>query len=161
MATTTNYALRQDIIDRLSQVGVDYLADDDFDEETSEAEAVIGIDAPLRDVASMIDAALQPWMDVPISQDENDLNRRLRQLSIDLTAERVCSRRGHKVPQSLIDAAERARGDLDRIRDGDDKVPDLDYPEDGYSTQLRGSSRPIVARCLKPGHRPSRNGDVY
>ena len=152
MATTTQYCVRQDIIDRLSQTGILHVSDDDAKETVGETELRRSVDPAISAAAGEIDAALIPWIEVPLSQNEDDLNQWLRDRAIDLASEYIAARKGGKVPESFGKAAERSREWLKEAREGKLRVPGLVYPTDAFDLQLRVMGKP---RVMNP--RPTRS----
>lgn len=145
MAATTLYNKQQDVIDRLSETGVLYLADDASAGSVSAA-VQERIDDARRDAAAEVDAALAPWLVVvPFSQDEDSLNPWLRARSIDLAAERLAERKGTVVAESITLAATRARELLEHVRTGRMRAPNVPYPVDSFDDAKRQIGRPRVA----------------
>lgn len=147
--STTDYCSTQDVIDRLSENGVRYHADDDADGVVSTAESEAAIAPAIRMANAEIDEALCRWLNtVPIVQNESSLNAWLRERAIALAAEYVAARGGSNVPTSLTLAADRARASLVEVRLGPwdgIRVPGLTYPGDEYIEERRCVGVPRVA----------------
>jgi phage gp36-like protein len=136
------YCLEADVTDRLRQSGVDYLADDDLDESIDSDETAASLTKAVAAAAGEIDTALQKFFVVPLSQSENNLNRRLRSVAVDLAAEWMAGRGGGDVGDALSGAAQRAREFLADVATGAARVPGLAYPGDSDSDRIRRLGRP-------------------
>lgn len=134
-----SYCTRQDLVDRLSAVGLAYLADDDDDGEVSGSEEERLLDAVIAAADAEIDLALWPHVDLPI--ESNDW---VRDRAVDLASERLAERKGHAVPAGLWTAAARSRRWLDAVRRGEFRVPGLVYTVDGDEEGKRTLGRPRV-----------------
>jgi phage gp36-like protein len=121
-----SYCSRQDIIDRLSASGVIYVVDDDGDNNTPSPDELAYIDQAIAACDAEIDAALLPYVSIPI----DGFNEWLRHRDVDLAVERVIERKGQSVPSSLKEAADRSRRWLELIRKGEMRVPGLAYASD-------------------------------
>ena len=142
----TTYCLSQDVIDRLSNAGALYCADDDRDGTLDAAESDLIADA-IEAVSAEIDGYLTPVIEtVPIEQTAATLNRWLRDRCVDLACERIVARKGRKIPQSLGAAAVRAREWLDQVASKERRVPGLAYPGDGFREERMQIGRPVVGR---------------
>jgi len=145
MASTTLYCGRSDIDDRLSVAGVRFVADDNQSDDVTEAQRVSAIDTAIKFAGAMIDSALWPWVEtVPITQDTTTRNQYLLDVCVDLACERAAQRSGGTVPQVLADAADDARERLDLIREGELRVPGVDYPLDSHPQDLKRVGLPIT-----------------
>lgn len=139
------YCEVQDVLDRLSQVGVLYQTDDDDDGSYSTSDADL-IETCIAEAAVEIDAALAPWFDTPRSTAGNAwLNVRC----LDLASERLCERKGQTAPVSIAAAAERSRAWLELVRRGKEsdvgmRVPGLEYPGDSDTITAAEQGRPRV-----------------
>ncbi|MBX9655928.1 DUF1320 domain-containing protein [bacterium] len=134
------YCDRQDVIDRLSASGIIYVTDDDGDNGDPTPEELGYIDQAISACDAEIDAALLPYVSIPI----DGSNEWLRHRDVDLAVERVIERKGQSVPTSLKDAADRTRRWLELIRKGEMRVPGLAYPSDLSSEVDSSLGRPRV-----------------
>lgn len=134
------YCTRQDLIDRLSATGLVYVADDDGDHEVSSDEEESAMDAALLAADAEIDAALLPFVMLPIAGN----NEWLRHRAVDLAVERAIERKGQTVPPSLAEAARRSRQWLEKIRTGAMRVPGLEYTSDAPAEGTTSFGRPRV-----------------
>lgn len=144
-----SYCSRTDLKNRLSEVGVAFVADDDADSESSNAELVASSDKAISAADAEIDTALTPHgFTLPLTVSNTWLNQR----AIDIGAEHMAERGGGGVPASLAAAAKRSRDWLDDVRKGDLRVPYLTYPADGNQEERRRLGVPRSANpCCKRG----------
>lgn len=137
------YCGRQDVIDRLSASGVIYVTDDDGDNGDPSPDELAFIDQAIAACDAEIDAALLPYIPIPI----DGSNEWLRHRDVDLAVERVIERKGQSVPSSLTEAAHRSRQWLEMVRKGEMRVPGLTYPSDSTT----GMDAPIgLPRVVNP-----------
>ena len=92
-----SYCSRQDIVDRLGATGLVYVADDDGDQSVSNDEEEKAIEPALASAESEIDAALLPYVTLPIIRPSEWLRHR----AIDLAVERVIERKGQTLRRVL------------------------------------------------------------
>lgn len=142
-----SYCTADDVEDRLSAVGVSYLVDDNASESVDASEEGF-IQSAIDAVATEIDGALGQFFTSPRTSGSG--NEWLLHRCVDLAAERLCGRKGHKVPQSITDAATRSRDWLEEVRKGDRRVPGMTYPGDSDDLIRRTMGFPMVAN---PGDR--------
>ncbi len=146
MASTTLYCSRADLTDRLSDGGVDFVADDDGDGAVTEAEKVATLDRAIVAAGAVIDQALCPWINtLPVTQDDGSRNETLKLIAVDLASERLAARAGGTVPSAFTEAAVEAKERLERVRMGEERVCGLVYPTDGFETERRRLGSPKVA----------------
>ncbi|MBY0587104.1 DUF1320 domain-containing protein [bacterium] len=114
------YCSVQDVVDRLSETGVLYAADD-VNGSLSSDESNRAIVSSVEAAQAEIDAALASRVSLPIV----GTNEWLRYRAVDLAAERLAERKGQNVPTSLQEAARRSRQWLQEVRLGTQLVPGL------------------------------------
>lgn len=130
------YCTIQDIKDRLSDTGILFTVDDDDDNtlDSSEEDFIERIQAETR---SEVDAALCNWFELPLTG-SNTSNEWLRRVHLDLATERLLERKApQQISPPIKDAAARARQWLEQVRLGDFCIPELTYPTDSFSTELK------------------------
>jgi phage gp36-like protein len=135
-----SYCSVQDVIDRLSETGVLYVADDDGNGSLSSDETQRAIRSSIDAADAEIDAALASRVTLPIGGG----NEWLRYRSVDLSAERLAERKGQSVPTSLKEAARRSRQWLEEVRQGTQLVPGLTLfanPTSSATSSAPGSPR--------------------
>jgi len=141
----TVYCLNQDVIDRLSSVGILYCTDDDQSGTTGASETALITDA-VESVSAVIDGYLTTVIEtVPIVQTSTTLNRWLRDRCVDLACERLCGRKGKSVVGSIRATADWARNELEKVQNKEMRVPGLTYPGDGFVNERHQIGRPVVA----------------
>lgn len=140
-----SYCTQQDLVDRLSAVGLAYLADDDDDGEVSGSDEERLLDAVISAADAEIDLALAPHVELPVAS-----NDWLRDRAVDLASERLAERKGHAVPTGLWTAAARSRRWLDAARRGELRVPGLVYATDGDEEWKHAVGQPRVVNPTVP-----------
>jgi len=140
------YCSRQDIIDRLSAGGVIYVTDDEGDDGDPSPDELAFIDQAIAACDAEVDAALLPFVSLPIGT----TNEWLRHRAVDLAVERVIERKGQSVPTSLMEAAKRTRQWLDLVRKGEMRVPGLAYSSDSDTVAEVSAGWPRIINP-KPG----------
>lgn len=133
------YCDRRDLIDRLSEAGVLYIADDDSTGGASSGELEASLDRAIAAASAEIDAALTPIARLPLDVEL----AWLRDRAVDLASERLAERKGGPVPTALAAAATRSRAWLEAVRAGKLRVPGLASPRD--LPPGSGAGRPRVA----------------
>ena len=141
------YCNNADVIARLSQTGILYLADDDNDSILDANEDAF-VTSAINDASTEIDEALAPWFDDPRSCSGNAW---LNAKCVDLACERICGRKGQTPPQHVSEAARIAREKLDlvrRARSAPDglRVPGLVYPGDTDTAANFAYGRPLFTK---------------
>ncbi|QDU60004.1 hypothetical protein Pan216_08410 [Planctomycetes bacterium Pan216] len=144
-----SYCTSDDLVKRLGDAGILYVADDDADNVASSDEREAAIDEAIRAAGAEIDGSLLPHVNLPIA----GTNDWLRQRAIDLASEHLAERRGSHPPASLTNAAQRSRGWLEEVRLGTRRVPGLSYPSDRFDRETRHSSLPRVGNPTLPRER--------
>lgn len=124
----SSYCTYAQVSDRLSLVGLLYVIDDDDDNAADASEQDVVTEA-IEDASSEIDSALCYWFELPISA-SNAANDWLKFNAINLTVERLCERKGMTPPVGFQQAAQRTREDLDKVRAGSIRIPNMTYPID-------------------------------
>lgn len=146
-----SYASRTDLRNRLSEVGLAALIDDDLDSELSSSEHVAATDMALTAADADIDAAFgQLVRSLPLPANDWVTIR-----AIDLAAEYLASRKGRRVPESLKVRGDLARADLEKVRAGKLRPAGLVYISDAADgSEPRGL--PLAANPTVPRSAPHR-----
>ncbi|MBX9770804.1 MAG: DUF1320 domain-containing protein [Candidatus Obscuribacterales bacterium] len=124
------YCNEQSVIDRLSNTGILFIADDDED-NTLDTNEMAFVSQAILDTSTEIDVALATVIDLPIV----GTNLFLQRINVDLAAERLCERKGGEVPAGILAAANRARTWLSMIMKKQIRVPGITYPQDLYTKE--------------------------
>lgn len=135
------YCADTDIINRLSTDAVLYLCNDD-NSGTYDSATQAYVNQFIEDCSSEIDICLQASFNVPRALIGNTF---LLRICVDLVCERMFERKGQMCPESMKDAAVRAKTYLDLIRDRRLRLPNVTYPGDGFVVQNRQKGLPRVA----------------
>ena len=149
MASTTDFGLRQDLIDAASQEGMHFLGDDDGNSSLATSESNAVLDYAVREATATIEGAIAPWVVVPLVQDDARLNAWLRQCWIALGRQAMASRMGREVPRSWQESAVEWKQRLELVRMGRYRVPQLTYPMDRDTELKRLRGKPIVLNPKK------------
>lgn len=139
------YCTVEQLIDRLTEAGAEFVADLDHDGELSDAEKSTYLLTAIQYAGNLIDAAVTRC--IPLSTARNSGNAWLRDRCLDLAAARAAGHGGRTVPEQLDADRLHAEQQLDAVENGR-RVPGLVYPEPGLTSR---SSR--VPRAANPGRR--------
>ena len=153
MANVTTYCSRQNVIDRITDAGFEYAADDNQSEALTEAEKVASIDEAIAFAGVKVDESLWRWIDVlPIVQSDTARNEPLKHLAIDIASERLFQRGGGVVPESIAEAAREAKATLMRYMSKESVPTGITYPIDAEDREVARLGTPVVVN-------PRRHGD--
>ncbi len=133
----------QDIIDRLSATGILYAVDDDNDGTREASEEAYLQDAIDFAESTEINPTLLTITETPSIYEGNDT---LKWWTVDIASERVAQRKGQTAPESLTQAAQRARDFLTLFREGKYMIPGIKPPAVQRDIEFRNLGRPRIAR---------------
>jgi phage gp36-like protein len=147
----SQYATLSELVSRLSAPGLKYLLDDN-DNGTLDliGDEPIYLSDALRLTAVEIDAALCPFFDMPFDGRTNDW---LVRMHVDLATAWLASRKGANVAEDLKANAAQVRAWLEKIRNGEMRVPGLVYPSDKWLFKTRNSGTVRVQNPPKPQYK--------
>lgn len=139
------YCTTQDVRDRVSDAGVLFVGDDDFDGTVESADTDL-IDQAIDQACCEIDMYLSSIFDDP--QTTLDGNVWLKFACVDLAANYFCGRKGQKVPGFKEQADDRIVK-LAAIAKGELRIPGAVYPVDSTSIDQRQAFG--LPRVAQPG----------
>ena len=134
------YCTEQDIIDRLSAVGLLYPLDDDGDASYESADSAIVANV-IEEVTAEIDAYIQGLFADTLALHGNVW---LKVRAVDLACERICQRKGSNPPDSIVYSAEKAMESLEKVRVRELRIPNATYPYDAMDSTKRRAGYPRV-----------------
>lgn len=122
------YCTYLDVSNRLTEAGVTFCADTDQSGAVDPSESSAHVDTAIVYAGQEIDfAVVNNRKGLILSSVRAAGNAFLKQIAIDLASERLCTIGGMTTPDSISEAAARAREMLLRVENGKD-VPGLTYP---------------------------------
>lgn len=122
------YCTYSDVSNRLTEAGVAFCADTDRSGAVDPSESAASVATAIEYAGQEIDfAVVNNRKGLILSAVRSAGNSFLKQIAIDLAAERLCTIGGMTTPDSITEAAARAREMLLRVENGKD-IPGLVYP---------------------------------
>jgi hypothetical protein len=119
------YLEPSDVINRLTEAGVQFVADRNHDGTVSADETASYITTAIVYAGNLIDGALTELLSPALARGAG--NAWLKDRGIDIAAFRAAGQGGDGVPPRLVADFEFTMRELDRIRGGD-RIPGLVYP---------------------------------
>lgn len=160
------YCSYDDVRRRMTQAGVEYVADRDMSGGVSANEKADNITPAIQRASREIDFAICDQIETAAARSQS--NGFLKDIAVNLAVVECCTIGGGTPPDSFVIAMEYSRACLKEIRNGR-RVPDLLYPSQPSGTQrldvgrshpavvnFNGDGTSSISRSVRSNSRPCR-----